>query len=261
MRPRIRSLAALAAATTALVGLGTLAAAPASAYGTTFYVGGAGCSDATGGGTQATPFCTISAGAAAAGPGDTVLVAAGTYTEQVTVPHSGSGWLPLTIQSAAPGAAIVTGGVHGFVVTGQTGVRINGFTVTGTSGEAFLLTDSSYLNLQGNKATGSGHRVQNQTAAGFKLTNVSNSWLSGNVSDDNSDYGFVLNGTTTNTTLSRNEASKNAEGWQRNANGIDVIASGNRILGNVLHDNEDSGLQFYAGGDNNTAADNIIYNN
>ena len=87
------------------------------------------------------------------------------------------------------------------------------------------------------------------------------STVSGNHSDHNSFYGFHLAGTTTGVTVSRNEASFNAEGWQRNANGIDVVAPGNLIVGNVLHDNEDSGLQFYPGGNNNVAANNIIYNN
>ncbi len=45
----------------------------------------ASCSDA-GPGTSATPYCTISAAAKAAGSGDTVSVQAGTYRETVTAP-------------------------------------------------------------------------------------------------------------------------------------------------------------------------------
>ena len=50
-------------------------------------------------------------------------------------------------------------------------------------------------------------------------------------------------------------------GLARNANGIDVTSPGNTVLRNVVHDNEDSGIQFYTGGDNNLAALNVTYNN
>ena len=55
----------------------------AAAQTTTWYVGGANCSD-SGPGTQSQPFCTISAGAKVATAGDTVLVSSGTYQENVT---------------------------------------------------------------------------------------------------------------------------------------------------------------------------------
>ena len=56
-------------------------------------------------------------------------------------------------------------------------------------------------------------------------------------------------------------SSYNAEGYQRNANGIDVISPGNVLIGNITHDNEDSGIKFYTGGNNNLAANNLTYNN
>ena len=85
--------------------------------------------------------------------------------------------------------------------------------------------------------------------------------MSGNTSDHNSSHGIYVSGTSTGNTIEGNEASFNAEGWRRNANGIDVIAPGNTILRNVVHDNEDSGLNFYTGGDNNLATLNVTYNN
>ena len=53
---------------------------------------------------------------------------------------------------------------------------------------------------------------------------------------------FYVAGTSTGNTIEGNEASWNAEGWRRNANGIDVIAPGNTIARNVVHDNEDDTL-------------------
>ena len=37
--------------------------------------------------------------------------------------------------------------------------------------------------------------------------------------------------------------------------------SNNTVRANVSHDNEDSGIQFYTGGDNGMAALNVTYNN
>src|SRR5687767_9441706 len=54
------------------------------------------CSDA-GPGTAQRPLCTISAGAARAVAGDTVLVASGTYTEEVEVPRSGTASNPIVL--------------------------------------------------------------------------------------------------------------------------------------------------------------------
>jgi len=61
--------------------------------------------------------------------------------------------------------------------------------------------------------------------------------------------------------VSYNEASWNANGYRRNANGINVIGTSNTVVGNILHDNEDSGLQFYTGGNDNLAVSNVVYNN
>jgi parallel beta-helix repeat protein len=253
---RITLPAAVAAATL----LGTFFAWPASATQTTYYVGGSGCSD-SGSGTQAQPFCTISKGAAVATAGQTVIVNPGSYSEQVTVANSGTAGNPVTLKAATAGTVTVTGGTDGFVVSGKSYVTIDGFTVTGTSGIGIKLSSSNNLVVSNNTVTFSGHQVSGQNAAGVDLNGVTSSLVTANTSDHNSFYGFHLAGSTTGVTVLRNEASFNAEGWQRNANGIDVVAPGNLVVGNVLHDNEDSGLQFYTGGDNNVGADNVIYDN
>ncbi|GAA1961624.1 PKD domain-containing protein [Catenulispora subtropica] len=252
----------VAVGTVAALVAASVAATAAAATGSTLYVGGAGCSDtASGAGGISTPFCTISKAVASATAGTTVLVNPGTYNEQVSVAASGTSGAPITIQSATRGAATVTGGGHGFNVSGQHYVTIDGFVVTGTSGDGVNLVNSDHLTITDNTITYSGHPAQGQTAAGMVTSGVTASQISGNRADHNSDYGFRIDSGTSGVTISGNEASFNAEGWQRNANGIDVTASGNTITDNVLHDNEDSGLQFYAGGDNNLAANNVSYNN
>ena len=75
-----------------VLGLGTAASATNASYWVDATA--AACSDA-GSGTQAAPFCSISAAAKkAVGPGDTVHVRTGTYREQVTVAGSGASHRP-----------------------------------------------------------------------------------------------------------------------------------------------------------------------
>ena len=81
----------------------------ASATNTSYWVDAtaAACSDA-GSGTQAAPFCSISAAAKkAVGPGDTVHVAPGQYREQVTVAGSGASGAPITFVGDAPGVVVL----------------------------------------------------------------------------------------------------------------------------------------------------------
>ena len=232
------------------------AAAAASAL----YVGGAGCSD-SGPGTQAQPFCTISKAAAVATAGQTVLVSSGTYTEDVTPANSGTAGNPITFQAAPGATATITGAADAFTISGRSWITISGFTITGTTSSGIYLSSASNITVSGNRVTASGQRVQGANAVGIYVGGTSNSTISGNTVDNNSATGIYLTQGSTGVTVQGNEASFNAYGWERNANGIDVRAPGNTIIKNVVHDNEDSGIQFYPGGNNNVAADNLSYHN
>src|SRR2546426_8700756 len=75
---------------------------------TNFYVDNASsaCSDA-GAGTQAQPYCTITAAINAhKGAGVAILVRPGTYREQVTVPASGAVGDTFFIRAAGPGVIV-----------------------------------------------------------------------------------------------------------------------------------------------------------
>jgi len=63
----------------------------------------------TGDGAESAPFRTISAAAAVAMPGDTVLVARGTYREQVSPPRSGTAEHPITFLAELPAQTVITG--------------------------------------------------------------------------------------------------------------------------------------------------------
>ena len=254
-------VAALGGASAVLAALLVAVPGVAQAAGSTYWVAASGCSDA-GPGTQAQPFCTLQrAAAVATTPGSTVLVGPGSYAGGVVVGGSGAPGSPITF-SAAPGAQVtVVGGTNGFAITGRHDVVVNGFAVTGTTSYGIAVRTSTAVTVSGNTVTFSGRPVKGQIAAGIYLSGVTASTVSRNVADRNSDSGIYLSGGSTGVVVSGNEASFNANGYQRNANGINVISPGNTIIRNVLHDNEDSGIQFYPGGNDNLATLNVAYNN
>src|SRR5581483_264080 len=133
-RSRRRARSRILAAFSIALAAAAVAAPGAEAVGgPVLYVDGSSASCTDGGtGTQAAPFCTIGAAAAVVAAGQTVQVAPGVYRESVTVRSSGTSSAPIVF-AAAPGAT-VTGGAHGFAVSGRSWVTINGFDITATSG-------------------------------------------------------------------------------------------------------------------------------
>lgn len=93
------------------------------ASGQTYYVSTAGLD--TNSGTSALPFKTINKGVSMAGAGDTVIVAAGTYSP-ITISKSGSVGLPITIKG---NMSKIEGGDIGMNLTGSY-LNISGFDVS-----------------------------------------------------------------------------------------------------------------------------------
>ncbi len=103
--------------TLALLALCGLAAGPAAAA--TYYVDNstAACSN-NGAGTEAQPYCTITAALAARGvAGNTILVKPGNYPEQVTLPASGNSANPLVVR--AIGGVVTVDGADDFSATNK----------------------------------------------------------------------------------------------------------------------------------------------
>jgi chitodextrinase len=236
-------------------------AAPALAVAATLYVdeGNSSCSS-SGPGTQTTPFCTISAAASKAVAGDTVLVASGTYPEQVTVRNSGSSGSPITFK-ASGASVVVTGQRYGFYINTKSWIVVNGFTVTNTSSNGIRVVSSNNITLSNNHVTQSGQPVSGEIAQGIYLSNTSSSLVSGNLTDYNTDAGIYLINGTTGVSVIGNTSTNNARGYTRAAPGIDIRTSGNTVQGNICHDNEDSGIQSYPGASNNLIVNNLTYNN
>jgi parallel beta-helix repeat protein len=217
------------------------------------------CSD-TGPGSSAQPFCTIAAAAAKAVAGDSVLVRAGTYAgTSVNPANSGTAGSPIRF-SANPGV-LISGGTRAFALSSDSYITISGFTITGTSQYGISVSGGSGVVLSNNTVTLAGHPVSGQIAAGISVSNLAGGRISGNVTHDNSDHGIYLAGSTTGVTVAGNTSYHNAEQYQRNANGINVTAPGNTIVGNVTYANEDSGINIYPGANNSVVAGNLTYGN
>jgi parallel beta-helix repeat protein len=213
------------------------------------------CSDTTGSGTPAQPFCTIAAAAKAALSGDTVQVSAGTYAgTSVNPTNSGVTF------TANPGV-LISGGSRGFSISSRSNVTISGFTITGTSSYGIYVNSSSNVTVAGNTVSNAGQPVSGQSASGIYLSSLNGGLIKGNVTHDNAGHGILLTGSTTGVTVLGNTSYHNAYQYQRNANGIDDVAPGNSIIGNVTYANEDTGINIYTGGNNALVAGNVSYGN
>ena len=219
------------------------------------------CTDGGTGTTQA-PYCTIAAAVSKLQAGGTVYIGNGTYAETVKPIVSGTASSPVTV-TGWPGRhpSVGAGVANGVLVSSRSFVTISDLLVSGTTGAGISVSGGDHISVIDNEVTRSGQPVQGKVAQGIRLAGTTAGLVQGNVTHDNSDHGILLTGGTTATTVAGNVSSFNAEGYQRNANGIDVISPGNTLIGNVTHDNEDSGINFYTGGDNSLAADNVTYNN
>ncbi len=214
-------------------------------------------------GARAHPFCTISAAASKAAAGQTVLVASGTYHEMVRVPVSGRPGAPIRFTAAPGGSVTLRGGTNGFLISGRRWITVHGFTVTHTSSYGIDVTDSSHIRISVNHVQFSGSPVSGSTSAGIRIRNTTDSLIVRNTSDHNTYAGITVMGvSSTRNEVRGNTTFSNAEGYQRAAPGIRIYkGSGNVVDGNVTYDNEDSGIECYAGANTTLISNDISYHN
>ncbi|TCM36239.1 right-handed parallel beta-helix repeat-containing protein [Kribbella sp. VKM Ac-2568] len=259
----MRLIRGLGLCATALLPAGLLAIPSlAQAATTTLYVDRTvACSD-SGPGTETTPYCTIGKGVSRLVAGFTLYIGDGSYAETIKPAVSGTADAPITI-TEWPGRnpTIIGSTYYGANLTSRSYLSIAGLTFTGTVADGIYVSKGDHLTITGNTVIGAGRPAKSQTAPGISIRGATSSTVSGNYVHHNNGTGIVLNSGATGITVSANTASFNADGFQRNANGINVISPGNAVLRNVTHDNEDSGIQFYTGGNDNLAALNVTYNN
>jgi parallel beta-helix repeat protein len=188
-----------------------------------------------------------------------VLVNAGTYAgTSVNPKNSGTAGSPISFV-ANPGVTI-SGGTRAFAISSRNYITIRGFTITGTSAYGISVSGGSNVTIAGNTESFAGTPIT-APAMGIYLSNLNGGLVQGNITHDNSAHGIYLTGTTTGVTVQGNTSYHNAYQYQRNANGIDDIAPGNVIIGNVTYANEDTGINIYTGGNNALVSDNVTYGN
>ena len=240
-----------------------LAPARATATQTDLYVDKtmSACTD-SGPGSPDVPLCTIVKGVSLLQPGSTLYIGDGTYAETIKPSVSGTASAPVTV-TAWPGKdpTIGTGVSYGAYVSSKSYVVLSDLTFAQTVNDGVYLSGSNHLTVSGCTVRNAGQPRSGATAPGLSVRSTSSSQILGNTLDHNSSHGIYVAGTSTSNLIADNTSTWNAEGWRRNANGIDVIAPGNTILRNVTHDNEDTGINFYTGGNNNLAALNVTYDN
>jgi parallel beta-helix repeat protein len=237
--------------------------------------GNASCSD-TGPGTEATPLCTITAGAGRAVAGDTVLVHSGTYAEQVTVTSSGTQALPITFAEAPGSTVTITGPVgcgppssaapcNGFRINSKSYITVRGFTIADTAGHGINVTKSSNITIEGNEVFGAGEPVLATPAVvarGISLATTTNSIVQTNNVHDNSDSGIFLGAAANGNQILSNSSSNNARGYTRAAAGIDVRGALNTVVNaNLVFENEDSGINIWEGAHDAIVTNNVSYGN
>jgi parallel beta-helix repeat protein len=241
----------------------TIGTPPVAPPVTAYYVDktNSNCTD-NGPGDLSTPYCTIGKGTSRLQPGQTLYIGNGTYAEQVRVTASGTADAPITVTNM-PGTSPVIGSgqVNGVYFASLSYVTVSGLTVSGTSGDGVYVTGGQHITLSGLHVSNSGQPAANQTAKGMKIIGTTSSTISGDTVDHNTDSGIYLAQGSTGDTISGNTVYANARGYTRAAPGIDLRSGGNAVLGNVTHDNEDSGIQLYTGSDSSLVAGNVSYRN
>ncbi|MBM0275801.1 right-handed parallel beta-helix repeat-containing protein [Micromonospora tarensis] len=141
-----------------LVGPATPAgAAPVAAQaaaGAEVYVSRSNCSSSAADGSVDRPYCTISAAAAVAQPGQTVLVQAGSYLEKVAITRSGVEGTPITFRAVNGPDGHVTvsapAGGNAFSLAGVHDVIVEGFSLRSSgSAEPVLIDGATRVTVDG----------------------------------------------------------------------------------------------------------------
>ncbi len=145
---------------------------------------------------------------------------------------------------------------YGFTISGRSYVVLAGFDVRHSDNKAIEISNlSSNCEIRENS-------VSSSRLYGIQVAGGSNFSILRNRVFNNGDHGIALTNGATGSTLAGNECYRNARVTARAANGINLFgAPGNRIERNLLHDNQDTGLQFTAGSNGCVSVLNRSWNN
>ncbi len=220
-------------------------------------------------------FATIQAAVSAAGPGDTVFVAAGTYCGSVHINSTKTGLRLRAAPAVGEEGTILSacgGGGYGIHVMGADGVEISGFTIEGFESGIVLQTVKGarlHMNeVRGNVTTATSTTPFWARAQGIILNASSFTEVAQNWSHDNGHLGIGLfNGSHDNVVrgnrLTGNQTQQGATGvyasffcslmvWGA------VPSTGNRISENEISGSLGYGLMISPGQTENIVAQNRV---
>ncbi len=217
-----------------------------------------------------TTHSTIQAAVNAAGSGDTVIIAAGTYNENVVVNTSG---ITLRGEGNSPTGAILNGAFNGSTgfgirlsnnVTNITIEKLQVINYTGNPQASGIYGDGNNNNLVIQDVTVNNNGPGYISASGGIYLNgpVNNVLITNVTAHNNTGRGIVIwNGFKTNITITNNNVQNN------NCCGIELqdgTASGVTMTGNIVANNSDSGMSavgLTSGAGPNLIATNVLTDN
>lgn len=175
-----------------------------------------------------------------ASAGDTILVAARTYYEHISIDK------PLNLIAENMAATIIDGGGDGNVIeTWSDNVTLKGFTIQ-NGAQGILIEDSSFANISGNL-------IKNTTYAAIRINDYStHNIISNNIIKENDFIGIYVFWYSENNTVSHNC-------FLDNEIGIELgVSSGNIISNNIIRNSVWEGILLFGDCDYNKVYNNSV---
>ncbi|HBN07918.1 MAG TPA: hypothetical protein DD435_04460 [Cyanobacteria bacterium UBA8530] len=199
-------------------------------------------------GTQASPLRTISAAAGKAKPSTTILIAGGTYYEQVVTKVAGAAGQEIIFKSYN-GTAVIDGSKLSWAINGNQNqglfefrhpyVRLNGLKITNSKNSGVVFS------------------ADNVTVNGCEVSQIQHHAISTHTSyQTNAPDSYRKN--IRNVTISNNNVHHAVLG--NNGQAISLIADGFTVSGNSVHDIQKEGIDIWLGSKHGAVFGNTVYN-
>ncbi len=131
------------------------------------------------------PFRTIAHALRQVGPGDEVVVQAGTYAEALTIDQGGAPEAAVTIRAETPGTALIRPPVdaHNAVTVIANHVTVAGFDIAGAAGDGIEANNVHHIQILNNRIQGCGE-------SGIQFNGSEFITIEGNVTFENASSGW-----------------------------------------------------------------------
>ena len=144
---------------------------------------------------------------------------------------------------------------HGFLLQGRSHVVIDGFTIAHAGEKGIEVLGGTGVKIRNNK-------ISQSFSAGIALENCSGVLIQGNRVSDNNHHGIEFRAGVTGSLVERNESFANYHVGEAWATGIYLANSpGNTIQDNLVHENQDSGIEIQSGSNNCLVRQNVSWSN